>query len=235
MDNSQSVEEDAITYKIIMIGDSTVGKTSLFRKLTKGKYSEKNISTVGIDRKSFPLKVKVNDNGEEIEKSFIIQLWDTAGQERFRAITKGYFKDSQGLLLIYDITNESSFANIDKWLLSIKDSLGKDENDNENINVNEDDQYLIFLLGNKVDLEKSGYRCIPTELGEKTSRKFNIIWGGECSAKEFTVEELKKKFEFFIQELYKKIGNSVPRNSIKMSKEDEETQNKKEEKKKCHC
>ena len=234
MDNSQSVEEDAITYKIIMIGDSTVGKTSLFRKLTKGKYSEKNISTVGIDRKSFPLKVKVNDNGEEIEKSFIIQLWDTAGQERFRAITKGYFKDSQGLLLIYDITNESSFANIDEWILSIKDSLGKDDNDNKN-NIGNEDQYLIFLLGNKVDLDKSGYRCIPTELGEKTSKDLNIIWGGECSAKEFTVEELKKKFEFFIQELYKKIGNSVPRNSIKMSKEDEETQNKKEEKKKCHC
>ena len=204
MDNSQSVEEDAITYKIIMIGDSTVGKTSLFRKLTKGKYSEKNISTVGIDRKSFPLKVKVNDNGEEIEKSFIIQLWDTAGQERFRAITKGYFQDSQGLLLIYDITNESSFANIDEWILSIKDSLGKDDNDNKN-NIGNEDQYLFFLLGNKVDLDKSGYRCIPTELGEKTSKDLNIIWGGECSAKEFTVEELKKNLNFSFKNYIKKL------------------------------
>lgn len=232
MENSQSEEEDAITYKIIMIGDSTVGKTSLFKKLTKGKYSDKNISTVGIDRKSFPLKVKVNENGEEIEKSFNIQLWDTAGQERFRAITKGYFKDSQGLLLMYDITNETSFANIDKWILSIKDSLGKDSITNEN---EYGDKYLIFLLGNKVDLDKSGYRSIPTELAEKTSKELNIIWGGECSAKEFTVEELKKKFEFFTQEIYKKIGNNVNRNTIKVSKADEDEISRKNEKKKCGC
>ena len=232
MENSQSEEEDAITYKIIMIGDSTVGKTSLFKKLTKGKYSDKNISTVGIDRKSFPLKVKVNENGEEIEKSFNIQLWDTAGQERFRAITKGYFQDSQGLLLIYDITNETSFANIDKWILSIKDSLGKDSITNEN---EYGDKYLIFLLGNKVDLDKSGYRSIPTELAEKTSKELNIIWGGECSAKEFTVEELKKKFEFFTQEIYKKIGNNVNRNTIKVSKADEDKISRKNEKKKCGC
>ena len=232
MENSQSEEEDAITYKIIMIGDSTVGKTSLFKKLTKGKYSDKNISTVGIDRKSFPLKVKVNENGEEIEKSFNIQLWDTAGQERFRAITKGYFKDSQGLLLMYDITNETSFANIDKWILSIKDSLGKDSITNEN---EYGDKYLIFLLGNKVDLDKSGYRSIPTELAEKTSKELNIIWGGECSAKEFTVDELKKKFEFFTQEIYKKIGNNVNRNTIKVSKADEDEISRKNEKKKCGC
>ena len=201
MENSQSEEEDAITYKIIMIGDSTVGKTSLFKKLTKGKYSDKNISTVGIDRKSFPLKVKVNENGEEIEKSFNIQLWDTAGQERFRAITKGYFQDSQGLLLIYDITNETSFANIDKWILSIKDSLGKDSITNEN---EYGDKYLIFLLGNKVDLDKSGYRSIPTELAEKTSKELNIICRVEYSVKEFTVEELKNNLNFSLKKLIKK-------------------------------
>ena len=109
MDTSQSEEGDALTYKIILIGDSSVGKTCLFKKLTTGKYSDKNISTIGIDRKSFSLKVKIVENNEEIEKNFIIQLWDTAGQERFRAVTKGYYKDSQGLLLMYDITNKESF------------------------------------------------------------------------------------------------------------------------------
>ena len=64
MDNLQSEESDSITYKIILIGNSSVGKTCLFKKLTTGKYSEKNISTIGIDRKSFPLKVKVEEKGE---------------------------------------------------------------------------------------------------------------------------------------------------------------------------
>ena len=58
----------------------------------------------------------------------MIQLWDTAGQERFRAITKGYIKDSQGLLLMYDTTNKDSLDNIERWIISIKDLFGKDEN-----------------------------------------------------------------------------------------------------------
>ena len=150
MEIPRSEEEDSITYKIIMIGDSTVGKTCLFRKLTTGVYSDKNITSIGIDRKTFPLNVKIIENEEEKDRNFSIQLWDTAGQERFRAITKGYIKDSQGLLLMYDITNKDSFDNIEKWITSIQDLFGKDD-DKEN-----DEKFLIFLIGNKKDLEEEG-------------------------------------------------------------------------------
>ena len=183
MDNSQGEESEAITYKIILIGDSSVGKTCLFKKLTTGKYSEKNISTIGIDRKSFPLKVKVEEKGEEVEKNFTIQLWDTAGQERFRAITKGYYKDSQGLLLMYDITNRETFDDLDKWITGVKESLGEEDSQSEN-------NYIIILMGNKLDLANDGARKVETSEAEQICQDNDIIWGGECSAKDFTVEEL---------------------------------------------
>ena len=185
----ESEEPDAITYKIIIIGDSSVGKTCLFKKLTTGKYSDKNISTIGIDRKSFPLQIKIKENGQEIEKKFIIQLWDTAGQERFRAVTKGYYKDSQGLLLMYDITKKQTFENLDKWITNVKDSLGDDNNEKGN-------KYIVILIGNKLDLAENGQRSVATELAEEKCKEFDIIWGGECSAKDSTLEELKKNLKY---------------------------------------
>ena len=204
MDFSNSEESDAVTYKIILIGDSSVGKTCLFKKLTTGKYSDKNISTIGIDRKSFPLKVLVEEHGEEVEKNFIIQLWDTAGQERFRSVTKGYYKDSQGLLLIYDITNKDSFFNLDKWIHGVKDSLGEEDTHSEN-------KYIIILLGNKLDLAENGKRMVTTEEAEKKCKDYDIIWGGECSAKDFDIEDLKKKFENYTKIMFKKLGYNVTR------------------------
>ena len=203
----ESEEPDAITYKFIIIGDSSVGKTCLFKKLTTGKYSDKNISTIGIDRKSFPLQIKIKENGQEIEKKFIIQLWDTAGQERFRAVTKGYYKDSQGLLLMYDITKKQTFENLDKWITNVKDSLGDDNNEKGN-------KYIVILIGNKLDLAENGQRSVATELAEEKCKEFDIIWGGECSAKDSTLEELKKKFEIFTKEIYNKIGVNIVRCTI---------------------
>ena len=223
MEVSNSEEADATTYKIMIIGDSSVGKTCLFKKLTTGKYSDKNISTIGIDRKTLSLKIKVNENDEEVEKNFLIQLWDTAGQERFRSITKGYYKDSQGLLLMYDITNQETFDNVEKWIENIKDSLGEDDKENDNNN-----KYIIILLGNKLDLAENGARKVATELAEEKCKQFNIIWGGECSAKDSTMEDLKEQFETYTREIYNKIGSNVGRNTIKVVNE-----NKKEKSKCC--
>ena len=223
MNNSQSEELESITYKIILIGNSSVGKTCLFKKLTTGKYSEKNISTIGIDRRSFPLKVKVEENGEEIEKNFLIQLWDTAGQERFRSITKGYYKDSHGLLLMYDITNRESFDDLYKWITGVKESLGEEDNINEN-------KYIIILMGNKLDLANDGARKVETSDAEKLCQDNDIIWGGECSAKDFTIEELNEKFQEYTKELFKRIGYSIARSTITANSD---SKNKKEKSKCC--
>lgn len=221
---------DSITYKFIIIGDSTVGKTCFFKKLTTGKYSNKNISTIGIDRRSLSLKVKINENDQEIEKNFDIHIWDTAGQERFRAITKGYYKDSQCLILMYDITNKESFDSIENWVLNVKDSLGEEEN-NKTGNEN---KYLIILLGNKLDLDQSGLRKVPTELAEKKCEELNVFWGGELSVKDSSLEELTEKFKDYTKEVYKIIGNNIPeRNTIRVVKNDQiEDKNKTS---KCPC
>ena len=204
MSNSELDDNKTITYKIILIGDSSVGKTCLFKKMTTGDFVSKNISTIGMDRKSFSFKIPVVDkSGLEKEKNFEIQLWDTAGQERFRSITKGYYKDSQGLFLLYDITNSDTFGNLDKWISGVRESLGD--------GGNESNDYIIVLLGNKLDLinENSEMRKVTVEEAEEKCKEFDIIWGGECSVKDFTVEELENKFKTYTKEIYKRIGDNI--------------------------
>ena len=193
------MDNNTIVYKIILIGDSSVGKTCLFKKMTTGNFQEKNISTIGVDRKSLNITIKITEGNLEINKQFEIQLWDTAGQERFRSITKSYYKESQGLFLLYDITNRESFDGLDKWITGIRDSLGKEEN-----------RYVIILLGNKVDLVNNNpdLRKIDKSEAEKKCQEFGLLWAGECSAKDFTQEELKDLFCKYTKEIYKKVGNN---------------------------
>ena len=123
-------------YKMVIIGESAVGKTCIFKKITSGVFNEKSISTIGIDRRTLTFKINTSDGEKDVD----VQLWDTAGQERFRSITTTYYKSSQGLLLMYDITNKETFDSLDGWFQSINESLGESNN------------YLVVLLGNKVDL-----------------------------------------------------------------------------------
>ena len=217
-------EPESIVYKIILIGDSSVGKTCLFKKITTGTFSEKIISTIGMDRKSLSFKIPIKDDkGNEIEKNFEIQLWDTAGQDRFRSITKQYFKDSQGLFLLYDITNKETFDNLDKWIYGVRENLGGEKN-NKN-------KYIIVLLANKLDLVKENPEMRKVEEKEAMDKcqEFDIIWGGECSAKDFTMEELEEKFKFYTKEIYNKIGNNI----VKSQKAEKIASGKKKKKKIC--
>ena len=203
MTNPQSGQQEIISYKIILLGDSSVGKTCLFKKLTQGVYSEKIISTIGMDRKSIQFTIPIEENGIEKEKNFEVHIWDTAGEERFRTITKQYYKESQGLFLLYDLTKKDTFDNLDKWIVSVRDSLGNDK-------------YIIFLLGNKLDLadnEETG-RKVSTEEAINKCKEYNIIWGGECSAKDFTQEELNDKFKIFTKEIYKQVGSNIVRSQV---------------------
>ena len=196
-------------YKMIIIGDSAVGKTCIFKKITSGVFNEKTISTIGIDRRTLTFIIK-NSEGNVMEVD--VQLWDTAGQERFRSITAGYYKASQGLLLMYDITKKESFDSIENWIKNIKESLGEDE------------KYVIVLLGNKVDLANDNpeLRMVSTEDAENLCKEKGIYWGGECSAKDFTLEQLKELFTKYTQEIYKKVGTHILKGQI-VSKSDNKT------------
>ena len=196
-----SENTDKITYKMIIIGDSAVGKTCIFKKITSGTFNEKSISTIGMDRRTLAFTIK-NSEGNDIEVE--VQLWDTAGQERFRSITTSYYKSSQGLILMYDITKKESFDNVENWIENVNDSLG-DVND-----------YLLVLLGNKLDLvkEKPNLREVKEEDAKNICKEKNIYWGGECSAKDFSEDELKQIFTKYTQEIYKKVGINQTKGEI---------------------
>ncbi|CAC5360905.1 ras-related protein Rab-26-like isoform X1 [Mytilus californianus] len=145
--------------KVMLIGDSGVGKTCLLVRFKDGAFlSGSFISTVGID---FRNKV-VDVEGTKVK----LQIWDTAGQERFRSVTHAYYRDAHALLLLYDVTNKASFDNIRAWLGEINEYAQED--------------VVIMLLGNKADM--AGERMIRTEDGEKLAKEYNVAFM-ETSAK----------------------------------------------------
>ena len=188
-----------IEYKFILLGDSSVGKSSIFKRLLGNSFSKNQISTLGTE------KAIINFDDLEIDKNtrqnFKIVLFDTAGQERYRAITKSYFRDSQGIVLIYSIVDEESFKHIEAWLDSIKDSLSDWKRSG----------YIVMLLGNKLDIaeENKEQRMILKEEAEKICSEQGIYWGGECSAKTFDENKFKEIFEKFMKQIYLKLGNDV--------------------------
>ena len=188
-----------IEYKFILLGDSSVGKSSFFKRLLGNSFSKNQISTLGTE------KAILNFDDLEIDKNtrqnFKIVLFDTAGQERYRAITKSYFRDSQGIVLIYSIVDEESFKHIEAWLDSIKDSLSDWKRSG----------YIVMLLGNKLDIaeENKEQRMILKEEAEKICSEQGIYWGGECSAKTFDENKFKEIFEKFMKQIYLKLGNDV--------------------------
>ena len=99
------------TYKVIFIGDASVGKSTFIIRLAKGYFQNRMSATLGID---FHIKtLKINN------KNIALQLWDTAGQERFRSITKSYFRKADAIVIMYDVTNESSFLNVREWINAV--------------------------------------------------------------------------------------------------------------------
>ena len=200
-----SMTENEIKYKIILIADSNVGKTYMFKKIPNDAFCEKNISTIGMDRKSLNLEIKTNKEGEpEKKENCEIQIWDTAGQERFRSITTIFYRSSQGVLLIYDITNRDTFDNLHLWIQNIKDSLGNDDN------------YLIYLIGHKSELidESQDQRKVTTEEGESLCKENGIIWGGEYNIKNLTKEELKNLFQKISELIFQKVGRVVDKREV---------------------
>ena len=110
------MSKEMITYKILILGDSTVGKTAFIVRFCEGRFEEDSLTTIGLDS-----KVKFISRQE---KKIQLQIWDTAGQERFRSLSKNYYKGADGILLMYDISNYESFKHIKNWITDIKNNIG---------------------------------------------------------------------------------------------------------------
>ena len=166
-----------IVYKVLLLGDSSVGKTCFLLRYCDKTFQDAHLSTIGLDYrlKSMTLKNK---------KNIKLQIWDTAGQDRFRAITKNYYKGANGIILIYDVTNLQTFENVKNWITQIREEANK--------NV------VIFLAGNKADLPEES-RAVQKEDGQKMAEEYNIPFQ-ETSAKEGinineTFQELVEKID----------------------------------------
>ena len=136
-------------YKIIIIGDSGVGKSNILNRYLRNEFKQDSKSTVGVEFGSKQLKVC----GTNIK----LQIWDTAGQERYRSITSAYYKGSKGCFLVYDITSAQSFENIEKWYEEIIKTVDKD--------------LSIILVGTKSDLENE--RQVTVEMGQDKAKNLN--------------------------------------------------------------
>ena len=188
----------SLNYKIVLIGNSSVGKTALFRKIETGEFYDRNISTIGIGKKTLYMDIEEDNNGKKIKKNICVSLYDTAGQEKYKATTLNYFKGADGIILMYDITNRGSFDNIEEWINSIKESIGNAHSL----------EYIIMLIGNKLDLvdEDEQNRTVKEDEAEDICHKFNMTWGGEISIKNIKYDDLIKLFNQFIEKIYKIIG-----------------------------
>lgn len=144
--------------KLLTVGDSGVGKTSLLLRYANGSFSSTFITTIGIDFKINTIKLD--------DKRIKLQIWDTAGQERFRTITKSYFRGAQGILLVFDVTDRSTFNSVETWV--------------EDIAQNADRHVNKILIGNKCDLE--GSRVVKRSDAEALAERFKMPYF-ECSAK----------------------------------------------------
>ena len=153
------VENEPPLYKILLLGDSTVGKTCFLLRYTDDTFLDLHMATIGLD---YRLKTMILEDHKIVK----VQLWDTAGQDKFRAITRNYYKGARGIILIYDVTNIKSFENIKKWITEIKEEIS--------------DNVSIILIANKIDNEPE--RKVSKEQGEKLAKEFDIAFF-ETSAK----------------------------------------------------
>ncbi|XP_041467827.1 ras-related protein Rab-15-like [Lytechinus variegatus] len=160
-----------VLIRLLMLGDSGVGKTCMLCKFTEEGFSHTHIATIGID---FKMKTLVVD-----DKKIRIQIWDTAGQERYDTITKQYFRRAQGIMLVYDITSETSFRNLSKWLNMIDAGAG---------------DVAKFLVANKSDA--SALRIISRQEGEMFARENNLQF---IEASAFSGDNLNEAFESLVK------------------------------------
>ena len=171
--------EPTITFKILTIGESGVGKTCVLRRFVENKFLKNHLATIGIDFKTKTLNI----NNQEIK----LKIWDTAGQERFRNITTQYYKGADGIVLVYDVTDEASYEKIRDWMEQILSNTQQEE-------------IGLVLLGNKCDMDP---RSVTEEMGKKMAEELKINYF-ETSA--LNGQGIKEAFEQLTRDIMKKRG-----------------------------
>ncbi|KAL3753818.1 ras-related protein RABE1c isoform X1 [Eucalyptus grandis] len=160
--------------KLLLIGDSGVGKSCLLLRFSDGSFTTSFITTIGIDFKIRTVEL----DGKRIK----LQIWDTAGQERFRTITTAYYRGAMGILLVYDVTDESSFNSNWISLINIRNWI-------RNIEQHASDNVNKILVGNKADMDESK-RAVPTSKGQALADEYGIKFFETSAKTNLNVEEV---------------------------------------------
>lgn len=182
-------------FKLLIIGDSGVGKSSILLRFTEDDFEEDQPCTIGVD-----FKVKMI---EFANKKLNLTIWDTAGQEKFRSLTSSYYRGTQGIILVYDVTNRKSFEHLELWLGEI-----------EMYTTNED--VVKLLVGNKIDRPD---REVSKEEGAEFARSKAMVFI-ECSAK--TRLGIQQTFEELVQKILDtpSLYSKTPTEHLKVTERD---------------
>ncbi|CAL5183046.1 unnamed protein product [Lathyrus oleraceus] len=172
-------EEYDYLFKVVLIGDSGVGKSNLLSRFTRNEFCLESKSTIGVEFATRTLQVE----GRTVKS----QIWDTAGQERYRAITSAYYRGALGALLVYDVTKPTTFDNVTRWLKELRDHA--------------DANIVIMLIGNKTDLKH--LRAVNTEDAQSYAEREGLSFI-ETSALEAT--NVEKAFQTILGEIYRIIS-----------------------------
>ncbi|XP_014725270.1 PREDICTED: ras-related protein Rab-43 [Sturnus vulgaris] len=186
-------------FKLVLIGDASVGKTCLVQRFKTGAFSERQGSTIGVDFTMKSLEIQ----GKRVK----LQIWDTAGQERFRTITQSYYRSANGAILAYDISKRGSFQSIPRWIEDVRKYAGSN--------------IVQLLIGNKSDL--SGLREVQLAEAQSLAERYdNIICAIETSAKDSS--NVEEAFVKMATELMMRHGGPMIRekntDSIKLDSKD---------------
>ncbi|KAJ7234007.1 hypothetical protein O6H91_17G034400 [Diphasiastrum complanatum] len=169
-------------FKIVLIGDSTVGKSQLLSRFSRNEFSLESKSTIGVE---FQTRTIVVDH-----KTVKAQIWDTAGQERYRAITSAYYRGAVGAMVVYDITKQQTFEHVPRWL--------------EELRSHADNNIVIMLVGNKADL--GSLRAVSVEDAKEFAEKEGLFFI-ETSALEST--NVESAFYTVLSEIYRIVSRKV--------------------------
>lgn len=169
-------------YKIVVTGDSAVGKSNLMSRYARNEFDLHSKATIGVEFQTQIVEIE----GKEVK----VQIWDTAGQERFRAVTSAYYRGAVGALVVYDITRRSTFDNIGRWLDELK--------------THSDTTVATMLVGNKCDLEN--IRDVSVEEGKSLAQAEGLFFM-ETSALDST--NVEAAFEVVVREIYNNMSRKV--------------------------
>ena len=181
-----------VVIPLMLLGDGQVGKTSLSLALTKNKFDDALLTTVGKESYMY----QTNLHGHNVK----MKIWDTAGQERFKSMSVGVIKTVDGLVLVYSITSKISFKNLESWMKSLKD-------------IADLSSKPVIIVGNKCDLNES--REVTYEEGQQYAKKLGYHFY-ETSAK--TGENLKEAFDDIFEQLYEINKDDIEGDNLKKNK-----------------